>query len=286
MVDEVSQDVASEPAGGASKSVGGAPVNRDKRCDPGVIGGELASRDSGGPAPPVQEGGETAPPAQDADRPAPSVQQAGDATPPAREAQAGRSSTRRPSALGGFLWGAIGGLVVSAIVAGVGYSLFAPKADLAEANANRLAAIESQARRIESQAQREDAAVSGLDQRVGALEGSSSEAAIAAVDKHVGALQAANDAIDKRLGALQAANDAVDKRLGALQSGSGDEAPRIAATMQAVQTLTGQVKDLRSDVNAAQSEIPSLEARVAKLESGPPQAVAADLSAAMARLDK
>src|SRR5208337_1325013 len=236
MVDEVSQDVASEPAGGASKSVGGAPVNRDKRCDPGVIGGELASRDSGGPAPPVQEGGETAPPAQDADRPAPSVQQAGDATPPAREAQAGRSSTRRPSALGGFLWGAIGGLVVSAIVAGVGYSLFAPKADLAEANANRLAAIESQARRIESQAQREDAAISGLDQRVGAL-----EAANDAIDKRLGALQAANDAVDKRLGELQAASDAVDKRLGALQSGSGDEAPRIAATMQAVQTLTGQV---------------------------------------------
>ena len=330
MVDEVSQDVASEPAGGASKSVGGAPVNRDKHSDSGVIEGELASgndgetappaeeaggaappaqdegegpppaQDSGGPAPPVQEGGETAPPAQDADRPAPSVQQAGDATPPAREAQAGRSSTRRPSALAGFLWGAIGGLVVSAIVAGVGYSLFAPKADLAEANANRLAAIESQAQRIESQAQREDAAISGLDQRVGALEGSSSEAAIAAVDKHVGALQVANDAIDKRLGALQAANDAidkrlgelqaasdaVDKRLGELQSGNGDEAPRIASTMQAVQTLTGQVKDLRSDVNAAQSEIPSLEARVAKLESGPPQAVAADLSAATARLDK
>ncbi|MFY9969928.1 MAG: hypothetical protein WAK41_11055, partial [Roseiarcus sp.] len=40
MVDEESQDVASDPAGGA-------PVNRDRQRDPGVIDGEVAARVDG-----------------------------------------------------------------------------------------------------------------------------------------------------------------------------------------------------------------------------------------------
>ena len=126
--------------------------------------------------------------------------------------------------------------------------------------------------RSKSQAQREDAGIAGIDKRVVALEGTSSAAAIASVDK--------------RLGALQSANTTVDKRLDALQSANADEAPKIAAATQAVQTLMGHVKDLRADVDAARGEIPGLQARVAKLESGPPQAVAADLSAVTVRLDK
>ncbi|HKN30030.1 MAG TPA: hypothetical protein VJY34_20005 [Roseiarcus sp.] len=232
MVDEESQDVASEPAESASERAGGAPVEAP---------------------PPTQQVGEVAPPAQ----------QAGEAAPPAQQTQAAPSGRRGRG--GAFLAGALGGLVVSAIAGGAGYYLYAPKADLEEANASRLAAIESQA-------QREDAAIAGIDKRVGALEGSSSAAALAA--------------IDKRLSALQAANAAVDNHLGALQSANADEAPRIAAATQAVQTLTGEVKDLRADVDAARGEIPSLQARVAKLESGPPQAVAADISAVTARLDK
>jgi hypothetical protein len=275
MVDEESQDVASEPAEGASEPVGGSPrvadeavaksaeaasetasgtpFNRDHRGDPGVIEGEVSSRSEG----------EALPPAQGAGKGAPSAPAAGEAAPPAREAQADPSGRRGRG--GGFLAGALGGLVVSAIIGGTGYYLFAPKADLAEANASRLAAIEAQA-------QREDTAIADIDKRVGALEGTSSTAAIAAAEK--------------RLDALQAANAAVDKRLGELQTANGDEAPRIAAATQAVQTLTGEVKDLRADVDAARGEIPGLQARVAKLESGPPQAVAADLSAVTARLDK
>ena len=46
------------------------------------------------------------------------------------------------------------------------------------------------------------------------------------------------------------------------------------------------MKDLRADVDAARGEIPGLSARVAKLESGPPQAPAADLSGVTSRLDK
>ncbi len=233
MVDEESQDVASEPARGA-------PVNRDKRSDPGVIDGEASRND-----------GEAAPPAQEAGAPAPSAQEAARVAHPSHEAEAAPSGRTRPGAFGAFLSGALGGLVVAAVAGGAGYYLFAPKTDLAQTNASRLAAIESQA-------QREDAAIAGIDKRVGALEGASSAAALAAVDK----------------------------RLGALQSANAEETPRVAAATQAVEALTGEVKDLHADVDAARGEIPGLQARVAKLESGPPQAVAADLSAVTARLDK
>ena len=235
MVDEESQDVASVPAEGAPEPAGGAPANRDKRADPGVIEGEVSSRNDG------------------------------EIASPAGEARAAPSGRRGRGAFVGFLAGALGGLVASAIAVVAGFYLYAPKADLAEANAGRLAAIELQA-------QREDAAISGIDKRVGAIERTSSAAAIASVDKRVDALQAANAAVDNHLGALQAAN--------------ADEAPRIAAATQSVQALTGEVKNLRADVDAARGEIPGLQARVAKLESGPPQAVAVDLSAVTPRLDK
>jgi hypothetical protein len=300
MVDEESQDVASE-------STGGAPVSRERRGDPGVIEGE-APRDDG-EATPSQEASEPASPAEDAVA----------AAPPSREAEAAAPTGRaRPGVLGAFLSGALGGLVIAAVAGGAGYYyLVAPKSDLAKTNASRLTSIESQA-------QREDSVIAGLEKRVGALEGTSSASALAAVDKRVGALQSANAglekrvgalegasstnspaAVDKRLGALQSANaglekrvDAlegassanspatVDKRLGALQSANAEEASRIAAATQATQALTGEIKDLRADVAAARGEIPGLQARVAKLESGPPQAVAADLSAVTARIDK
>ncbi len=299
MVDEESQDVEFE-------LVGGAPVNRDIRGDPGVIEGE-APRDDDGAAP-SQEVGGPASPAQEAVRAAPS----------SPEAEAGPTTRARPGVLGAFLSGALGGLVIAAVAGGAGYYyLVAPKTDLAETNARRLTSIELQA-------QREDSAIAGLEKRLGALEGTSSASALAAVDKRLGTLQSANDglekrvsalegassanapaAVDKRLGALQSANGglekrvsalegtssanafaAVDKRLGALQSANAEEAPKIAAATQATQALTGEVKDLRADVDAARGEIPGLRARVAKLESGPPQAVAADLSAVTARIDK
>jgi hypothetical protein len=104
-------------------------------------------------------------------------------------------------------------------------------------------------------------------------------------------LQSANAGLEKRVSALEGTSSAnalaaVDKRLGELQSANAEEAPKIAAATQATQALTGEVKDLRADVDAARGEIPGLQARLAKLESGPPQAVAADLSAVTARIDK
>ena len=101
-------------------------------------------------------------------------------------------------------------------------------------------------------------AIAGLDKRVAALEGTGSAAALAAIDK----------------------------RLDALQAAKADDASGIAASVKAAQALSGEVKDLRADVDAARGEIPGLSARVAKLESGPPQAPAADLSGVTSRLDK
>ncbi|HZZ60518.1 MAG TPA: hypothetical protein VFE63_05010 [Roseiarcus sp.] len=233
MVDEESQDVACEPAGGA-------PANRDKRGDPGVIDGE-APRDVG----------EAAPSAQRVSEPAPS-EEAVRAAPPSRDEEAVPPRRTRRGAFAAFLAGALGGLIVAAIGGGAGYYyILVPKTDLAETNARRLASIESQA-------QRQDAAIAGVGKRVDALEGTSSAGALAAVDK----------------------------RLDALQSANAEEAPRIAAATQALQALTGEVKDLGADVDAARSEIPGLKARLAKLEAGPPQAAAADLSAVTARIDR
>ena len=153
-----------------------------------------------------------------------------------------------PRTSGAFLSGALGGFMVAVIAVGGGYYLFSPKADIAEVDASRLAVIESQANR-------DDAAISALDKQIAALEGSGSAAALAAIDK----------------------------RLDALKSPSADEASKIASSVQAV---SGEVKDLRADIDAAKGEIPGLGARVAKLESGLPQAPAADLPGVTSRLDK
>jgi hypothetical protein len=241
MVDEESQDVASE-------SAGGAPVNRDKRREPGVIDGEVSSRSDDDAVPhPAAE-------ASQPDAPQP---------PPA--------ASRAPRAHG-FLWGALGGLIVSALALGGGYYVFASKADVAQADASRVAALEAWT-------QREDAAIADLDKRIGAPEGTHSATALATIYKRLSALEASN-----------AASGAVglDKRLGALEAEYAAEAPRMAAATQAARDLSGEVKDLRVDVDAARGEIPGVSARVAKLESRAPPAGAAspDLSALVARLDR
>ena len=138
MVDEEYQEVASEP-------VGGAPVNRDKRHTTlEVIEGEAASRGEGEPGPLAAEAEEHAPPDEATGEPVPSAGEAGDAAPSTWEGQAGRPRWR---GLRAFVSGAFGGLIVSALVGGAGYYLLAPKANLAEEDAGRLAAIESQAQR-------------------------------------------------------------------------------------------------------------------------------------------
>jgi hypothetical protein len=226
MVDEEIQDVSAGPTG--------APVNRDARREPEVIEGEIAARES-----------------DDSGSPPGSATAENGADP--RRAPAPRTDIRS------LLAGALGGLIVSALGLGAGYTLLASKADVSE-SANRLSALETQARQsndaIVAEANRESAAVANLEKRIGALEASAGASSAADLDKRVMALEAASAA-----------------------SGAASEA---------TQRLAAQAKDLRADVDAEKREVPELSARVAKLESDAPKANAAgpDLAALAARVDK
>ncbi|MBV9287823.1 MAG: hypothetical protein JO288_08365 [Hyphomicrobiales bacterium] len=222
MVDEESQNAASEPARGA-------PVNRDRPHDPGVIEAELASASA-------QE-----------------------------EPQAGAGSDRAPARrpargfLGSLLSGALGGLLAAVIAVAAVYLVFLPKADLVEANAGRLAALEAEADRAGGGAQRQAAAVAGIEKRVGALEASQPGRALAELDKRVGAL---------------------DNRLGAVERTAGTEAAKVSAASETAERSANATKDIKAEVDAALARLPALEARLAKLESAAeaPKAGSPDLS--------
>jgi hypothetical protein len=227
MVDEEITDVSAGPTG--------APVNRDARREPDVIEGEIAARDGEesvlSPNPTAAE--------TRADPPAPK------AAPP--------NSARS------LLAGAVGGLVVSALGLGAGYSLLTSKADGTDTQ-NRLGALEAQARQtndaLGADANRESAAVAALGKRIGALGASAGSTNTTDLDKRVAALEAAS-------------------------AGNG-------AVSDATQRLAAQAKDLRADVDAEKGQLPELSARVAKLESDAPRASAAgpDVGALAARIDK
>ena len=154
-------------------------------------------------------------------------------------------------------------MIVSALAAGVGAYFLASKADLAE-DANRLAGLESQAERentaLDAEAKRESAEVASLDKRVSALEASASAPGAAELDKRVSALEAANS----------------------------ENAQSVAAAAETAQRLATQVADVKTGVDASRADIPSLSARVAKLETGSPATESAgpDLTALAARVDK
>ena len=233
MVDEESQDVVPEPAGGA-------PVNRDKRVDPVVLEGEIAG--SGGdhytPPSPTAEA--------EAQARAPFV-----------------ATAAQPSRTSAFAAGALGGLIVSALVAGASYYLTAT--DRTQEDANRLSGMEAQA-------QSESAALATLGKRIGALEGLSPATTLQSLDKRLSALETGN-------GASVAAG--LDKRVGAVEEGN-------ATATQTAQNLTKQLTDLRADVDAARGDIPGLAARVGKLEAGGPLTggASSDLAAISTRIDK
>jgi hypothetical protein len=226
MVDQETKDVSAGPAG--------APVNRDARREPEVIEGAIAAREPDG-------SGSAAESAAAESRSDPRT--AAKATP--------RNSARS------LLAGAVGGIVVSALGLGAGYSLLTSKADGSD-TANRLGALEAQARQtneaLGAEANRESAAVAALEKRIGALE--------------TGASNAAD--LDKRVAALEAAG-----------AGNG-------AASEATQRLAAQEKDLRADIDAERGAIPDLSARVAKLETETPKTNGAgpDLAALAGRVDK
>ncbi len=216
----------------------GAPVNRDARHEPEIIEGEIAARETDDSrSPPYSTGAEAS-----AD------------PPPAAEPTRGAGAR-------GILGGAVAGLIVSALALGAGYTLFAPKTDLSDAP-NRLSALETQARQtndaIAAEANRESAAIAALEKRIGALESSAGGSNAADLDKRVAALEAAS---------------------------AGN-----SAGSEATQRLAAQAKDLRADLDAEKGELPDLSARVAKLESDASKATtnvsSADLAALAARVDK
>src|ERR1700722_4435493 len=227
MVDEEIKDVSDGPAG--------APVNRDPRREPEVIDGEIAARE----AEDMKSSPYTAAAETSAD---------------VRAAKAAPRTGARS-----LLAGAVGGLIVSALGLGAGYSFLTSKADVSETE-NRLGALEAQARQtndaLGADANRESAAVAALGKRIGAIEASAGSTNTTDLDKRVAALEAAS-------------------------AGNG-------AVSDATQRLAAQAKDLRADVDAEKGQLPDLSARVAKLESDAPKANAAgsDLAALAARLDK
>jgi hypothetical protein len=228
MVDEEIKDVSAGPTG--------APVNRDPRREPEVIEGDIAAHEPDDNQSPSSPG--------------PNAAVGASEVPAAARSRGGA----RP-----FLAGALGGLIVSALGLGAGYTLLASKGDVSE-TADRLSAIEAQSRQnndaIAAEAKRESAAVATLEKRIGALESSA------------GASNATD--LDKRVAALEAAN-----------AGNG-------AASDAIQRLAAQERDLRADFDAERGAIPDLSARVAKLETEAQKANNAgpDLAALAGRVDK
>ncbi len=243
MVDEESQQTVPGPSGRA-------PSNRDKRPNDTVIEGEVAQTPAEAAATEVQSGGPTAPEGGSAGEPAQPL------PPRAKPIGAGRALAA----------GALGGAIVAALAAGAFY-VYSPNSGSTAAEQNRLAALETET-------SRDGAAIGDLDKRLGTLEGARTAAALAAVEKRVNALETSVAAsgvagLDKRIGVLEAANAA--------------EGRKIDGEAQAMQTLSGDIKVLRADVDAARGEIPALAARLATLETG---TSSADLTALSGRVEK
>jgi hypothetical protein len=228
MVDEEIKDVSGGPTG--------TPVNRDARREPEVIEGEIAAREA------------------DDSNSSPDPTAAETRADPRPAAKA----TPRTGARS-LLAGAVGGLIVSALGLGAGYSFLTSRADGSDTE-NRLGALEAQARQtngtLGAEANRESTAVAALEKRISALEAGAGASNTADLDKRVTALEVAS-------------------------AGNG-------AASEATQRLATEAKDLRADVDAEKGQLPDLSARVAKLESDAPKANAAgsDLAALAARIDK
>jgi hypothetical protein len=224
MVDEDSHDGA--PAGIA-------PVNRDKRLDPGVIDGEVGARG--------EDEAEGAPRASD------SIGAAASPSPAPRVA-------RSQGGLRAFLAGAIGGAVVAALIAAGDYYL-RPASDLAQADANRLTALEANSQRDgsarEAEARREASALGDLTKRIGSLEAASSGAppAVAATE--------ATERLTAQMKDLRAAAEAGRERTAGLADRIAkleSEASRASADSPALSALGARIDKIEAAQAATKSE--------------------------------
>ena len=246
MADEETEHAASETAKGA-------PGDPDQRHDRGVVDGEAASGFDPLPA----ASGKTAADLR------------------------GRAAPRpRGWAVRAFFAGVLGGLIVAAAALAGAYYLYPPKAELAEADANRLANIEARTQRAESDAN-----------RLAVIEAQAKEASAAAKDQ----AQRQSDAfssLDKRMTALESSSSAsgaaaLAGRISALEAENTVRMAKIAAAEDVAKEAGAEVKGLHSDAEATARTVPALEARVAKLESAAPHtASSADVSALSGRVDK
>jgi hypothetical protein len=213
MVDEETQDVAAGPAR--------APINRDARPDPGVIEGEIAGRAAHEDGPSAADPG-----------PAP----AGDSLHPGAR---------------GFAAGAVAGLIISALAAGVGYYVLTSRVDLA-GETDRLAGLEARA-------ERDNAAVASLDKRVSALESGASQ-----FGQQLNALEAANAENAPKIAAAAGTAEGLATQV-------HDLVADIDAARGEIPGLAARVAKLEAQppaqVNGAGPDLSALAARVDKIET-------------------
>jgi len=242
MVDQEIRDVSAGPTG--------APVNRDARREPGVIEGEIAARDPDGSA--------------------------SSPDPTAAETKADARAARVAPRAGArsLLAGALGGIVVSALGLGAGYSFLTSKADMSE-TANRLGALEAQARQtnaaLGAEANRENAAVAALEKRIGALEASAGNNAAGEATQHLAAqAKDLRAEVDAEKGALPE----LSARVAKLES----DAPKASAAGPDLAALAARVDKIEAALASPKNETRVAEEKLAAADNATTIAIIAEVA--------
>ena len=221
MVDGESQDIVSEPTGGAPSTYGSRPED-------GVIEGDAASEA-----------------ARDAEAESRArAESAAPPPPPPRPRVAGKA----------FAAGAAGGAVVAALATAAGLYLFPLNAGSSGGDASGLASLQS----AES---RDGAAIADLGKRLAAIEGANTAAALATLDKRVGAIEASGPPANAAASAAQPAQSeapaaetsdaALAARVAKLESAA---APAASAAPADLSALSGRLDKLESALAAPKAE--------------------------------
>jgi hypothetical protein len=228
MVDEVELHPAPE-------SAGGAPVNRDRGYDPGVIEGEVA-QPSGAKTP--DAAAPQAPPREE--------------TPSREEIPAAMAIARRFDMSRAFAAGVLGGLAAAAIAAAVWWVWGAGGGD------NRLLGDRFAA--LDSQEQRDAASIAAFDKRMTALEAGNGALAtkFGAADLGVARLNAEATALKSGLDGLKGDLAGLDARVAKLESAPP---PEVKTTAPAAAPPDSSAINARLDKLEAALAAPKTEAR-------------------------
>jgi len=245
MVDDDKEGLPHEPAG--------APTNRDRKRDPGVIESEAvrhedeaseraaqASEAASGPVDPAEE--------VPAFEPPPSSPPSRSDPPPPR---------RGPSRFGAFVSGAVGGAVVAALALAGGYALLSPKAERVEADAGRIATLEAGA-------EHESAALGGLEKRIAAVEAATKAASASQPEP-----QLSGEVKD-----LSAKVDALSGLAGRVEKLESAPAPPASASGPDTSALAARIDKLEQALAAPKTENRVAPEKPAGTTAGTPAAVA------------